>query len=192
MTGEFYKKLIDLDTDELRWVWDNNKGVRERVFDYAMESAYFWVDEYLHGLPCGAADYSIGGQRDYFQVEDPANFLQWLKEAQRNYCLLPENDNWSSWPLIEKAELIHNTMDYLYYDLSDENYTRMETRRDEILEKLADKVQEVLSGEYEYFYDEENCFSYFCEMQESIFGDGCWIDDTFILWNVYTVKECFA
>lgn len=32
MTGEFYKKLIDLDTDELRRVWDNNKGVRERVF----------------------------------------------------------------------------------------------------------------------------------------------------------------
>lgn len=192
MTGDFYKKLNDLGTDELRRVWDNNKGVRERVFDYAMESAYFWVDEYLHDLPRGAADYSIGGQRDYFQVEDPANFLQWLKEAQRNYCLLPENDNWSSWPLIEKAELIHNRMDYLYYDLSDENYTRMETRRDEILEELADKVQEVLSGEYEQFYEDENCFWYFVEMQESIFGEEYWIDDTFILWNVYEVKECFA
>lgn len=192
MTGDFYKKLNDLGTDELRRVWNNNKGVRERVFDYAMESAYFQVGNYLHGLPCGVADYSIGGQRDYFSVEDPDGFLQWLKATQRTYCLLPENGKWNPWPLIEKAELIHNRMDSLYYDLSDENYTRMETRRDEILDELADKVQEVLSGEYEYFYDEENCFSYFCEMQESILGDGYWIDDTFILWNVYTVKECFA
>ena len=192
MTGDFHKKLIDLDTDELRRVWDNNKGVRERVFDYAMESAYFQVGNYLHGLPCGAADYSIGGQRDYFTVEDPAGFLSWLKDVQRFYYLLPENGEWSPWSLIEKAELLTDRMDCLYYDLSDENYNRMETRRDEILEELADKVQEVLSGEYEYFYDEENCFSYFCEMQESIFGDDCWIDDTFILWNVYTVKECFA
>lgn len=192
MTGDFHKKLIDLDADELRRVWDNNKGVRERVFDYAMESAYFWVDEYLHNLPMGAADYSIGGQGDYFRAKDPAGFLQWLKEKQRSYCLLPENDEWNPWPLIEKAELLTDRMDYLYYDLSDENYTRMETRRDEILEELADKVQEVLSGEYEYFYDEENCFSYFCEMQDSIFGDDYWIDDTFILWHVYTKKECFA
>lgn len=192
MTGDFYKKLNDLGTDELRRVWDNNKGVRERVFDYAMKSAYFWVDEYLHNLPRGAADYSIGGQGDYFCVKDPADFLRWLKGAQGDYCLLLENDKWNPWPLIEKAELLTDRMDYLYYDLSDENYNRMETRRDEIIEELANEVQKVLSGEYEYFYDEENCFSYFCEMQESIFGGGCWIDDTFILWNVYTVKECFA
>lgn len=192
MTGDFHKKLIDLDTDELRRVWDNNKGVRERVFDYAMESAYFWVDEYLHNLPRGAADYSIGGQGDYFTVEDPASFLEWLKNVQRNCCLLPENGEWSPWPLIEKAELLTDRMDYLYYDLSDENYNRMETRRDEIIEELANEVQKVLSGEYEYFHDEENCFSYFCEMQDSIFGDDYWIDDTFILWHVYTTKECFA
>lgn len=192
MTGEFYKKLIDLDTDELRLVWDNNKGVRERVFDYAMDSACFWVDDYLHGLPCGAADYSIGGQGDYFTAKDPAGFLEWLKDVQRFYCLLPENGDWSPWPLIEKAEFLHHRMDELYYDLSDENYNRMEARRDEILEELSDKVQEVLSGEYEQFYDDENCFWYFVEMQDGIFGDDCWIDDTFILWNAYTVKECFA
>ncbi len=192
MTGEFYKKLIDLDTDELRRVWDNNKGVRDRVFDYAMDDAYFWVDDYLHGLPHGAADYSIGGQGDYFRVKDPVGFLEWLKDAQRIYCLLPENDEWSSWPLIEKAELLHYRMDELYYDLSDENYNRMEARRDEILKELADTVQEVLSGEYEQFYEDENCFWYFVEMQESIFGEEYWIDDTFILRNVYEVKECFA
>ena len=192
MTGEFYKKLIDLDTDELRRVWDNNKGVRDRVFDYAMDDAHFWVDDYLHGLSRGAADYSIGGQGDYFRVKDPVGFLEWLKGAQRIYCLLPENDEWNPWPLIEKAELLHYRMDELYYDLSYENYNRMEARRNEILEELADKVQEVLSGEYEQFYDDENCFWYFVEMQESIFREEYWIDDTFILWNVYEVKECFA
>ena len=31
MTGDFYKKLIDLDTDELRRVWDNNPKIKEKT-----------------------------------------------------------------------------------------------------------------------------------------------------------------
>lgn len=192
MTGEFYKNLLELDAGELEKVWANNKGVRERVFSHGMESAYFVVDEYVHGLPRGCADYSIGDQGDYFRVKDAEPFLEWLREVQEYFCLLPENEEWSPYPLIEKAEILSQRMDFLYCELSDENYSRMESRRDEIIEELAGKVQKVLSGEYEYFYSDENCLEYFLGNLEIIFGDGYWIDDTFALWHVYTVKECFV
>jgi len=193
MTGGFYKKLSDLNRDELEQVWDNNKKLRERVFQTGMESACWVIDDWLHDLPHRAADYSIEGcGGDYFTVKNVPDFLHWLEEAQKFWCLLPENDEWSPWPLIEKAALLDERMDYLYHELSSENYERMESRRDEIIEELEEAVCKVFSGQYEYFYSDKNCFEYFVDTLDCYFDGDYWIDEDYILYHVYTRKECYA
>lgn len=192
MNGEFFKKVSDLSRDELEQVWEQNKQIRERVWEWGMESAFDLIREYLADLPGRAADYSIGGQGDYFTVKAPDDFLDWLKDVQRDFCLLPENEEWDPWPLISKAVDLDNRMSYLYYETSAENYERMETRRDELVEELADEVLRVLSAEYEYYNSESNCLETFCSQLEWFCGEDFWVDDEYNLWEEYTVKKCYA
>ena len=155
------KKFKDLNTEELKLVFENNSKLQEKIFNDMFDSAAFWCSEYLNCWKHGAIDYCIEWDRGtYFRSKDNALFIDGLKEVQRIYCFLA--DDWNK--KIEYVENLLNKLDYLYYNSSEENYNRLETRINELIEELETACYDRFMLEYEYCFNSKNQLDYFLEL----------------------------
>ena len=154
------KKLNELNQEELRHVFENNSKLQEKVFDDMFNNADFWCGEYLICWNRRGIDYSIGWDRGtYFKCTDKNYFIDGLKEVQHIYCFLDDKYN----DKIEHVEKLLNKLDYLYYNSSEENYNRLETRIDELIEELENACYDRFMNEYEYCFNSKNQLDYFLE-----------------------------
>ena len=152
------KNVKDLSTEELKLVFENNSKLQEKVFDDMFDAADFWNGEYLDCWKRDAINYSIGWDRGtYFKSKDNVLFIDGLKKAQRNHYFLDDKYN----NKIEHVEKLLNKLDYLYYNSSEENYNRLETRIDELIEELENACYKRFMSEYEYCFDSKNQLDYF-------------------------------
>ena len=175
------KNFKDLNTEELTIVFENNSGLQEKVFNDMFNNADFLCSDYLHRWKRGGIDYYIGWDRGtYFRSKDNALFIDGLKKAQHVYCFLADEYN----KKIEYVEKLLNRLDYLYYNSSEENYNRLETRIDELIEELENACYKRFMDEYEYCFDSKNQLEYFLEFyaDERMDGD-FYIDENYLLYE---------
>lgn len=146
------KKLNELNREELIKVFETNSKLQEKVFDDMFDNANFWNSEYLDCWQRGAIDYSIGWDRGtYFESKDNELFIDGLKKAQETFCFLEDRYNTT----IEYTEKLLNKLDYLYYNGSEENYNRLETRINELTEELENACYKRFMLEYETCFDND-------------------------------------
>ena len=77
------KYIEEMTREELKDIFDNNNDLRHGVYRDAMESANFWISEYLHGIG-RAANYSISDYGlNYMNVIDIPAFLEWVDSCHK-------------------------------------------------------------------------------------------------------------
>jgi hypothetical protein len=142
--------------DELKSLFDNNSLLRGAIWENAIDNVDFWISEKLSNFG-RKNDYCIGTYgTNYITVKDVSDFLEWVKNC--NYMF---EEFYGLESLIEKAFILNEKL--LYWDLSDLNYDRVEKRLDEICDILADQFIENCTQEYDWYYKDENLFSFWLD-----------------------------
>lgn len=176
------KLLKDMNRDELRELFEHNRHFREQAFEAATNSAYFWVDEYLHDLPRNAAGYEFGAYtRCYFTIKDDEEVLIWLEEAQNKFCLLADDE----YMKVEAAREMRRKLLYEVNDMTEEEEEALQEEYENALEVIADYVRARLASEYEYFENEENVFEYAYETLENLFNEEAYTLQGGAEWAIY-------
>lgn len=156
MKGEFEMKLSEMTYEQLVELFNNNKSIRDKAFDRAMDNAQFWCGEYLDCFNRDAISYSIGYDRGaYFRIDNRYGFLDGLEKLQKNYGFL--KDEYTS-----KIDELRKMLDrYNYDDMSDEEYNVLEEKLDEEFDELEEKTFKRLMSEYEAAFEEDTQISTF-------------------------------
>lgn len=174
------KYLNELNSEELKLVFENNSKLQEEVFNDMFENANYWNEEYLSCWERGAIDYCIGWDRGtYFEVKDRQGFIDGLKKAQKTFGFLV--DEWNE-KINYTEHLISRLNNLVYWD--EVNEERLNNRIDELIEKLETACYKRLMSEYESCFDSENQLDYFLEFYSSER-----MDDSFYVDENYTLYE---
>lgn len=163
--------LEDLSRDELKSLFDSNEKLRVAIWESAIESVDFWINEKLQGFG-RMNDYSIGTYgANYIRVKDISSFLEWVESCNNDF-----GDFYGMENLIENACVLNDKL--RYWDLSDKNYCRVEKRLDEICDILADHFIDYCTREYDWYYKDENLFDFWLDQLWSGVGqwEGYYID----------------
>ena len=103
-----YKRVFDLTYEEAKEVLNNNRDIEEKVFDWALNSAAYWLDDYLRAFPRNSVDYELRYDSEgYFTVKDFNAVENALKDLQQDFGFLSD-DNYK-----EAVSLIHQLTDFL-------------------------------------------------------------------------------
>lgn len=142
-------KLSEMTYEQLADLFNNNKSIRDKAFDRAMDDAQYWCGEYLDCFDRRVVDYSIGWDRGaYFRIKNRYGFLDGMEKLQKDYCFL-ENKYTS------KIDELRKMLDrYNYDDMSDEEYNALDERLDEEFAELEEKTFERLMSEYKVAFEE--------------------------------------
>ena len=151
------KYICDLSYNDMKTLLENNQSLYEKVFDYGMNTAKFWIDEYLYKCP---ADYRLGTycQGEYFTL-DSDNLDQckkWFDSVQNAFCLINQE---------------HEYLINLYFMTGNEN--------------IADEVNDIfykrLIAEYDSMLNIDTLAD--IALMDSILDNECYTDES--LTNVY-------
>ena len=182
------KHLNELNLEELRKVYENNKELQEKVFEDMFDNAALWCSEYL-GSWKGGIDYSIGWDRGtYFECTDRDYFIDGLKKAQRDYGFL--DDKWNA--KIDYIEHLINRLNNLVY-WDEVNEDRLNNRIDELIEELENACYKRFMDEYEYCFDRKNQLNYFLEFYATErMDEDFYINDNYELFEHVKFERRFA
>lgn len=171
-------KLSEMTCEQLVDLFNNNKSIRDKAFDRAMDNAQYWCSEYLGYFERWAVDYSIGWDRGaYFRIKRRADyrysFLNSLEKLQNIYSFL--EDKYTS-----KINELRKMFDrYNYDDMGDEEYNALEEKLDEEFDELEEATFKRLMLEYEAVFEEDTQLDIFVScMVDELEADG------------YTVEGC--
>ncbi len=180
------KNFDILTTEELKKVFNNNEKLQNEVFDAAQDNASYWINEYMNCFERGALECNIGYPGDYIRVKDQEKFIQGLKQLQKDFCYLSDDDE----KIISYADhLIDRYNNLPYYD--DTNAARLDDRIEELTTILQSNFLRALSSEYNYYYDTDNLYNYFIECYSDNLTDNYYIDDNFILYQHIEYEKCY-
>ena len=90
------RKINELNTDELRKVFEVNRKLQEEVSEDMQESEMLRVDEILSVLSSGLSSWSIGfcnRNQHVTAVDDPRSFIESVEAVQRAFCFMPDSYN---------------------------------------------------------------------------------------------------
>lgn len=183
-----YKLISELTPEELGKVFDLNTKLQDAVLEDMLENAQFWTGKYLKCWESGIS-YSIGYDRgDYLSVEYRDCFIAGLEKAQHNYGLLPD----SVQPLIDKASLLLERLDYTDQKDDIKNYNRIDARLDEVIEDLRRLTFRRLQSEYSDCFNSDYQKDYFIEFYHSErLSDESYIDHDFYLYEDVHFTKCY-
>ena len=122
------KNLDTLTTEELKKVFENNKKLQDNIFEAAHDDASYWINEYFDCFERGAFECNIGYPGDYIRVKNQDKFIQGLKQLQKDYCYLSEENEKI---ILYVDRLIDRYNNLSYYD--DKNAARLEARIEELI-----------------------------------------------------------
>lgn len=180
------KCLNELNSEELKLVFENNSNLQEKVFNDMFEDINYWNEEILSCWKGGAIDYCIGWDRGtYFKVKDRQEFIDGLKKAQKTFCFLA--DKWNE--KINYAEHLINRLNNLVY-WDEVNEERLNNRIDELIEELKTACYNQFMSEYENCFDSENQLDYFLEFYSSErMDDSFYVDENYTLYEPYEYEH---
>lgn len=157
------KYLIDFTVDDARQLINNNCAVQDEIIKEIIDSAQYWVDEYLTGCP--AKSYQIGtwcqGEHFTLDADQLEKFSSWFEHVQRDYCFLNDSD-------AKTVRAYINGSEKLEYDVNRIIYKRLQCEYDAAFD---------IETQIDYFFfmvDERECFSgkkYVTEEYTNIYED---------------------
>lgn len=182
------KRINELTAEELTTVFENNKILRERLYDSVSDDANYWVENWLGSFERGAIDYSldISGYYNYFSVCDNGKFLEGMKEVQSNYYAI--SDEWNK--TIKYAYELVNRLEYMEYDLSDRDYERLSGRIEELVEDIRREFYREIRAAYDACDDEQYQLEYFLDCYAETLTNDYYVDDEYKLYQ--TITKCYA
>lgn len=161
-------KLSEMTYEQLVELFNNNKSIRDKAFDRAMEDAQIWCGEYLDCFDCRAVDYSIGWDRgSYFRIKNRYGFLDGMEKLQKDYGFL--GGKYTS-----KIDMLRKMLDYYNHDnISDKEHNALEEKLDEEFDDLEEKTFKRLMLEYAAAFEEETQLDIFVScMVDELEADG--------------------
>ena len=180
------KNFDTLTIEELKKVFENNKKLQDNIFDAAHDDVSYWINEYFDCFERGAFDCNIGYPGDYIRVKDQDKFIQGLKQLQKDYCYLSEDDEKIT---LYADQLIDRYNNLSYYD--DKNAARLEARIEELIIILQGNFLRALVNEYNFYYDTNNLCDYFIQSYADNLTEDYYIDDNYILYQHIEYEKCY-
>lgn len=149
------RKLIELSDKELKELYNKNSFLREEADNYAADSAYIQVDEFLRPFDkMIGVDYSIGDCGDYFNFNmsrgNLADFLSAAEECGRDYCFLTDELNSKITRAKSRADFYIDARNG-YENISDSKFEKLE----EWIEGIVADVCRAICDEASDFYTSE-------------------------------------
>ena len=141
------RKINELNTDELRKVFEVNRKLQEEVSEDMQESEMFWVDEILDVLSSGLSSWSIGfcNRNQHVKASDnERDFIEAVKDVQKAFCFMPDSYNEKVGELDTLVERYYETD--VYTDEFDELEEQVEDAIREMERDITDQFTKQLDG----------------------------------------------
>lgn len=180
------KKFNNLTIEELKKVFNNNEKLQDEILQHAQDSAHYWINEYMNCFDRGTIEYNIGYPGDYMIVKNSYDFIQGLKDLQKDYCYLSE-DAEKNIKYCDHLMNRHNNLPFEDY----KNAERLENRIDEIINDLKNDFLNQLKNEYNYYCDSKNLCEYFVEIYADDMNGEYYTDDNYILYQHIEFERCY-
>jgi hypothetical protein len=180
------KKFEDLTIEELKQVFNNNEKLQDDVLQDTQDDVRYWISEYMNCFECGTLEYNIGYPGNYMTIKNQYEFIQGLKQLQKDYCYLSGEEEKTIY-YVER--LIDRYNNLPFYD--NKNANRLDLRIEELTEKLKDLFFKRLVNEYNYYYDTKNLCDYFVEMYADNMTGQYYIDNNYILYQHIEYEKCY-
>ena len=180
------KNFDILTTEELKKVFENNEKLQNEILGAAQDDVSYWINEYLNCFDRGVLECNIGYPGDYIRVKDRDKFIQGLKQLQKDFCYLSDEDEKI---MLYADHLLDRYNNLPYYD--DTNAARLDDRIEELTTILQSNFLRALSSEYNYYYDTDNLCDYFIEYFSDNWTGNYYIDDNFILYQHIEYEKCY-
>lgn len=206
----FKKKIDTLLKEELATLLENNTDLCEKLQDYAIENAAFWLDEYLASMPRGAADYSIsygGAWDDYFTIKDVDKFLEWAEKVNSDFGLffcereiIAELDKMNDLYKHCFELWCYGHSDYTgkYGSIKEEDFYNVEKKFIELGDEAAEMTLNRLRAELDYFTDyrtgeklREYLVALWYDFADSVFDDTSELFTDEHLTNIYEYEPSY-
>ena len=143
--------LKDMDCKELLKLVNNNGALHHELWDYAMDTANFWIEDYLFGLGKGADDYRIDPcGYSYFNITRSGDYLpefeEWIENAQKTYGFLSDE----AYADVQKFLHYAMVLEHLKYVwCKDEDYDKVEELVETYMDKSEEHIARRLASEYD-------------------------------------------
>ena len=141
-------KLSELNYEDFKNVISGNRDLQNKVYEYEMDCANFWVSEYLFKIP-KAAKYSIS---DYgysyidFSNVSASDIQEYYKELNSVYGLFEGHTYNDTFNLIDN---LINFEEKLEEDITSEEAETFEKVSGGIRGILEDRLKDILLSEYD-------------------------------------------
>lgn len=159
------KYIKNLTEEELLKVYHANEKLRNEVLKDHIESVMDYVDECLIPLKNGLSNWSVGTiERPYLKVNDYKlyHFMEGMKKAQSDYCLLPDDEA----HLIDELEKA--IYDYQESKTYSDEYYELEKLALEKAQNIADKVAEIFKKNLDACFGRKELENYFIEFYSEV------------------------
>ncbi len=180
------KKFEELTIEELKQVFNNNEKLQDNVLQAAQDDICYFINEYMNCFNRGTLEYNIGYPGNYMTIKNSYDFIQGLKELQKDYCYLSE-DSEKNIKYCDHLMNRHNNLPFDDYI----NAGRLENRINGIIIELKNDFLKSLVDEYNYYYDTKKLCDYFVEVYADNMPHGFYINDDFILYQHIEYEKCY-
>lgn len=155
------------DYENFEQVFKASEKLQSIASDYCMESASFWVDEYLHNFP-KKGDYSIdtcGYSYVSFDGCEVQEVIDYLETLQRVYGFFNDEEYNQHIDIMKRYSPVINAADYGIIEVKQKDYNFMLDKATEAEKYFKNTIVKQLLDEYEQFYNVDNLFDYASEME---------------------------
>lgn len=157
-------------------VFRDSEKLRSMAYDYCIENASFWVDEYLHGFPA-RGDYSVGVWGYCFISFDDCKWedvAAYVEKLEKDFGFFYSEEYEKQLANFKKYAPIIELADLGYIEPKEKDYNYMVSVASAAVEWFQTYILDRLLEEYKQFDDPENCKQYCLEME---YFDNLYIDE---------------
>lgn len=175
------KWVKDLTYDEIRELIENDSYLKDRVLNRTLDDAYYWVGEYLEGVPRTAVDFEYFGRGEHFTVEDATDeFMEWVDDVQRDYDWLDDE----TYSMCKRANELWRKI-YYDEDVTDED----EIEYEKLLEDIGYNIFSQMKYEYDAAFDHEVWVEAFNSYVDEFIDD---VDNSYVdteTWEIHNIND---
>lgn len=183
--GNDMRYLNELTTTELKNVYENNKGIREKAFNLYADNVWNWVDEYISVFDRRNVEICFDSYNyPIIHIYNTYEFIDGLKEMQRMFGVFNEE---AEQKIIKFENLFNSLADY---DMDSDEYTDCETKIELAEKEMVEILTKRLRAEPDCMYNDDDIIEYFIEYIE--INDNytnIYVDDDFIAYEIIT--KCY-
>jgi hypothetical protein len=176
------KWLNDLSYDETKELVNRfGTELQQKVFDHALDDAYYRVGEYLNNVPHRDVDYMYFDRGEHFTVKDVTDaFMSWVDKVQEDYEWL--NDD--TYKKCKRAYELWKADKY-ERDLTDDEWKEYDDLKDEI----GDEIFALMKSEYDAAFDDDYMVEVFDNYTDEFIDnpDDTWVDTE--TWEIHDIND---